>query len=267
MGGDFRMIDIHSHIVWGVDDGAPSIEVSLKMLEAARESGTTDIVATPHMNAEFPYDPEITAERIRELAAASGGAPRIHLGCEFHLSVDNLDQLTASPRRYTINGKQYLLMEFPDHHVGRHAEKILEQLLDSDITPIIAHPERVPVLQQDPERLGKWVDLGCLTQLTAISILGVFGKSTAAVCEKLFKLGLVHIVASDAHDPSYRHTRLAEAFAVVRDRYGEDVADLLFRHNPRCVIEGYQIAGGREPFEVFRARQWWQFWKPKGEIE
>jgi protein-tyrosine phosphatase len=261
------VIDIHSHIVWGVDDGAPDLAVSLEMLRVAREGGTTEIVATPHMNAEFTFQPELVSERIRELTAATAGVPRIHSGCEFHLSVDNLDQLTASPHAYTINGKQYLLLECPDHHLGKHAETILKQLLDSGIVPIVAHPERVPVLQRDPDRLGTWVDLGCLSQVTAISILGVFGRMAAATSEKFFARGLVHTVASDAHDPTYRHTRLAEALAVVRDRYGEDAADMLFRHNPRCVVEGLPVVGGRQIFSEPARRKWWRFWKSGPDFE
>ena len=218
------MVDIHSHVVWGVDDGAPSMDVSMAMLAAAFESGTTDIVATPHMNAQFTYQGELVSERISELAAAVGGNPRIHQGCEFHLSVDNLDQITERPSAYTINNKQYLLLECPDLHVGKHADIIFRELLDSGIVPIIAHPERVPALQGDLDRLGRWVDLGCLAQVTALSIVGIFGRATASVSKRLFERGLVHIVASDAHDPEYRHTRMDAAYVMVRANYGEDAA-------------------------------------------
>ncbi len=261
------MTDIHSHIVWDVDDGSPSIEVSLEMLKIARESGTTDIVATPHMNAQFSFQPDLVRERIKELTAASGGNPRIHYGCEFHLSVNNLDLLTANPKTYTINSKQYLLLECPDNHVGKHAETILGQLLDSGIIPIIAHPERVPVLQRDPDRLARWVDLGCLTQVTALSIIGIFGRTAASASEKFLSRGLAHVIASDAHDPSYRHTRLAEAYAVVQDKHGEEMAESLFQHNPRCVVEGFAVAGGRQIFESQKPRKWWNFWKTGSEIE
>jgi protein-tyrosine phosphatase len=253
------MIDIHSHVIWDVDDGAASMEDSVAMLNAARESGTTDIVATPHMNSQYVYQPALVSQKIQELAAATGGAPRIHQGCEFHLSVDNLDMLMAGPSAYTINKKQYLLLECPDQHVGKHADRILRQLVDSGIVPIIAHPERVPALQKDPDRLESWIELGCLTQVTSVSILGVFGRATAAVCGRFFQRGLVHMVASDAHDPSYRHTRMDGACAVVRERYGEDAAEILFRDNPRCVIEGFPVAGGKQVFAEARPRRWWHF--------
>src|SRR5271157_2122735 len=104
MGAFEKMVDIHSHILWELDDGAGSLEESIAMLQAARESGTTDIVATPHSNSEFTYQPEAVDRKIRELTARTGGEPKVHRGCDFHLSVDNLDHLLAQPDTYTING-------------------------------------------------------------------------------------------------------------------------------------------------------------------
>src|SRR5260370_30893178 len=97
------MVDIHSHIVWGLDDGATGMEQSLDMLRAAAESGTTDIVATPHSNAEFAYQAELLQERMGELASRTDGRPRIHRGCDLHLSVDNIDEVLHRPGRYSIN--------------------------------------------------------------------------------------------------------------------------------------------------------------------
>ena len=260
------MIDIHSHVLWGLDDGPQVVEHSLAMLQAAAESGTTDIVATPHLNSEFAYDVERTEERIRELNEKMGGAIRIHRGCEFHLNFDNLDHLLDNPRKYTINGTQYLLLECPDQHVGNHAESILERLLDSGLIPIIAHPERNPVLQQKPERLEKWVDLGCLAQVTSLSFTGIFGRGAASASVRLFERGLVHVIASDAHDPEYRHPRLDKARAAVSAAYGEDAAEILFTDNPRCIIEGLPVPGGRQSY-FENSRSWWQFWKTKSDID
>ena len=117
------MMDIHSHVVWGLDDGAAGMEQSLEMLRAAAESGTTDIVATPHSNAAFAYQAELLEERIGELASRTDGKPLIHRGCDLHLSVDNIDEVLRRPSRYSINGKQYLLVECPDFHVGKHTER------------------------------------------------------------------------------------------------------------------------------------------------
>ncbi len=257
--GAFEMVDIHSHILWEIDDGSGSLEESIAMLQAAKESGTTDIVATPHSNSEFAYRPEVVDQKIRELTARTGGAPKVHRGCDFHLSFDNLDHLLAQPATYTINGKQYLLVECPDFHVGKHTEIVLQRLVDAGIVPIVTHPERNPVLQRKPGRVGEWVELGCLVQVTALSVTGGFGGLARAVCNKLLDSGMVHVVASDAHDPTHRSPRLDKARAAIRSRYGDDAAEILFTENPRNIIEGLPVAGGKNAFLEKPAR-WWRFW-------
>lgn len=253
------MIDIHSHILWGIDDGPAAIEESLEMLQVARDSGTTDIVATPHLNPRFAFQRELALERIRELELAAGGPPKIHLGCEFHLTFDNVDRLMDDPRHYTINQKQYLLVECPDQHVGHHAEGILQRLMDAGVVPIIAHPERNPVLRQKLDRLEKWVDLGCLTQLTALSITGLFGGSAKSASLRMLYRGLVHFVASDAHDPLNRHPALVEARDMVRERAGEETAEIVFTENPAAVVEGAMVSGGRQ-IAYDPPRPWYKFW-------
>ena len=154
------MIDIHSHVVWGLDDGATEWSKVWSMLRAAAESGTTDIVATPHSNAEFAYQAELLEERIRELASRTDGKPRIHRGCDLHLSFDNIDEVLQRPGRYSINGKQYLLVECPDFHVGKHTERVLQRLIDCGIVPVVTHPERNPVLQRETQPGGRMGGIG-----------------------------------------------------------------------------------------------------------
>jgi protein-tyrosine phosphatase len=255
------MIDIHSHVVWGLDDGAADMEQSLEMLRAAAASGTTDIVATPHSNAEFRYQAELLEERMRQLEAGTGGKPRMHRGCDLHLSFDNIEEVLQRPEKYCINGKQYLLVECPDFSVGTHMEGVLKQLIGSGIVPIITHPERNPVLQQKLSRVGEWVELGCLVQVTALSICGGFGRTAGSVAGQLLEKGLVHVVASDAHDPEHRHARLDQAFGIVRSRYGEEDADIMFTHNPQAIIDGAQLPGGKQIHEEGARKLWWQFWR------
>ena len=257
---DRTMIDIHSHVVWGLDDGPTDMEQSLNMLRAAAQSGTTDIVATPHSNAEYVYQPELLESRMGELSARTGGNPRIHRGCDFHLSFDNIDEVLRNPEAYSINGKQYLLVECPDFHVGKHTEKVLQQLMDRGIVPVVTHPERNPVLQRKLSRVEEWVELGCLVQVTALSIAGGFGRTALGAAERLLRAGLVHVVASDAHDPEYRHTRLDEACRIVSLRYGEEAADSLFTLNPQAIIDGIPLAGGKQMYEEAVPKHWWHFW-------
>ena len=144
-------------------------------------------------------------ERIRQLSACTDGKPRIYRGCDFHLSFDNIDDLLERPAKYSINGTQYLLVECPDFRVGKHTKRVLQRLIDCGIVPVVTHPERNPVLQRDLSRLEEWVELGCLVQVTALSISGGFGRTACAAVGRLLDQGLVHVVASDAHDPQYRH--------------------------------------------------------------
>lgn len=253
------MTDTHSHVVWGVDDGPPTIEISLEMLQIAAANGTTDIVATPHANPKYPFQREVVLERIQALNQAAG-SPRVHFGCEFHLSFDNVDHLMENLRQYTINGKQYLLVECPDFHIGQHTESVLGRMIDAGIVPIIAHPERNPVLRQDMTRAEEWVELGCLLQITAMSITGGFGGSAKSASHRLLDRGLVHVVASDTHDPVHRSPSLAEARRAVVHRCGEDLAEIIFTENPRAVVEGVPLLGGRQ-MSWASGKKWFQFWK------
>jgi protein-tyrosine phosphatase len=195
---------------------------------------------------------------LAELAEKSGGQPKVHRGCEFHLSFDNIDHLLRQPSVYTINSKQYLLMECPDFHVGRYTEGVLRRLVDAGLVPIIAHPERNPALRRKLDRVEAWVELGCLLQVTALSVTGGFGGRAKAVSGHLLDRGLVHVIASDAHDAAHRHARLDEAYAAVRLSHGVDTAELLFLDNPEAIVKGLPVPGGKQGLTEPR-RKWWRF--------
>lgn len=254
------VIDIHSHIVWGLDDGPDSVEESIAMLALACASGTTDIVATPHSSPRFQFQGELLQRKIAELSESAGQRPVIHRGCEFHLSFDNLVGLFETPRQYTINGKQYLLVEFDNAQVGKHFDKVLERLLENGIIPIVCHPERNPVLRRSLERLEGWVEKGCMMQVTALSITGGFGESAQVAGTRLLERGLVHVVASDTHDIQHRTPNLNLAFVEVKARYGEDAAEILFIENSRAIIQGAPLPGGKQVI-CSGERRWWQIRK------
>ncbi len=253
------VVDIHSHVLWGVDDGAPTIEVSLEMLRLAAEAGTTDIVCTPHSNGEFEYLPEIIDARIAELTKLTGGVPRIHRGCDLHLSFDNISEAMENPRKFAICGGRYVLVECSDLHISGSMDKVLDRLLGIDLVPIVTHPERNPILQKEMTKLDGWVEQGCLVQVTALSVLGGFGKRAEATATALLAKGQVHVFASDAHDPVHRHPKLDEAFAVIASRYGEDIARMLFVENPARIIRGQYVTAER--WQRAEPRKWWEFWK------
>jgi protein-tyrosine phosphatase len=242
-----------------MDDGAPTEDVSLEMLRMAAEAGTTDIVATPHSNGEFEYQPALIAERILALTEKTQGKPVIHRGCDLHLSFDNIMEALENPGKYSINGHRYMLVECSDLHIAGSMGQVLDKLLSADLVPIVTHPERNPILRKESKRLEEWVNLGCLVQVTALSVLGGFGRDAAATAHELLSKGMVHVIASDAHDPVHRHPRLDEAFGAVADRYGNEIAQLLFIDNPRGIIRGDYISSDRIPPP--ERRKWWKFWE------
>jgi protein-tyrosine phosphatase len=241
-----------------MDDGAPTPDVSLEMLRIAAESGTTEIVATPHSNGEFEYQPALIDERIAHLNEKMGGAPQIYRGCDLHLSFDNITEAVENPTKFSINGKRYVLVECSDLHISGSMSKILDRLLAIDLIPIVTHPERNPILQKEPDRVARWVDLGCLVQVTALSVLGGFGKRALASANHFFSKGLVHVIASDAHDPVHRHPRLDEAFQAVSARYGREMAQTLFVDNPGRIVRGQFVSNERTV--SVQGKKWWQFW-------
>jgi protein-tyrosine phosphatase len=241
-----------------VDDGPKTLEQSLEMLRLAAKSGTTDIVASPHANQEFKFEPEVVAARIEELRGAVNGAIRIHSGCDFHLSFDNIQDSLQNPSKYTINHKKYVLVEFSDLLVPKTTDDVFYQMQAAGMIPIITHPERNLLLQKKLDKLETWVESGCLLQVTAQSFLGRFGKQAKAFADLLLYRGMVHIVASDAHDTKYRPPSLKEAHEYVSKACGERRAAALFVRNPAAALSGSPIEIDLEPPSP--AKKWYQFW-------
>ena len=253
------MIDIHTHVLPGLDDGARSLEESVEMLRTAARSGTTDLVATPHANLEFQFDPPAVEERLAELQNVVGSAVRLHRGCDFHLYYENIQDALVDPSKYTINGKSYLLVEFSDLMIAQSTPQIFTRLIRAGMIPIITHPERNYLLHSRIDQIKAWVGLGCYVQITAQSFLGRFGSEARDIARQLVERGLVHFVASDAHDASDRTPRLDEAYRHVAARYGDVYAELLFVVNPRATLAGEPL--GEQPAPTPPPRKWFKFWR------
>jgi protein-tyrosine phosphatase len=221
-----------------MDDGAESLEESVTMLEMAAAGGTTDIVGTPHSDLSYSFQPSLIAERVLELNQALGGKIRVHHGCDFHLHFDNVQDCLAYPTKYTINHKRYLLVEFADGHIAATTDEVFKRMIYQDITPIITHPERNPLLQKRMDDLERWIQSGCLLQVTGVSFLDRFGKAARMATETLMERNMVHFVASDAHGTEDRNPVLTDAFRYVVERWGEARAKMLFSDNPRATLTG-----------------------------
>jgi protein-tyrosine phosphatase len=251
------MVDIHSHILPGLDDGAKNLDDSLGMLKIAIAGGTTDIVATPHANGEFNFDPALIAQKRAELTAAAGQSIRIYTGCDFHLQYENIQDALEHPTRYTINHKSYLLVEFSDLLIFHTTGEIFSQLRSAGMIPVITHPERNLLLQKRFDSIGQWVADGACLQVTAQSFLGRFGRHAREFAEKLMKAGIVHFVASDAHGCDGRTPDLRGAFEYVAGRYGPKRAERLFVVNPRAAVHGESLPPIHTPDPAPRRRWFW----------
>ncbi|MBV9303330.1 MAG: exopolysaccharide biosynthesis protein [Acidobacteriaceae bacterium] len=236
------MIDIHSHVLPGVDDGARTLEESVEMLRLAAASGTTDIVATPHASPEFTFDSQRVRSFYRELSDKCKAFISLHLGCDFHLSYANLVDALRAPQKYTINQGKYLMVELPELVAFGSVREGLNQLIRAGITPIITHPERNMSLQHKRDELLRWVKDGCLVQVTAQSFLGRFGPAAKNSAEKLMNAELVHFIASDAHDCVDRTPDLSAAYKYISSKYSPERAELLFISNPFCVLHGEPVS-------------------------
>jgi len=232
------MIDIHSHILPGLDDGSRSMEETVELLKIAREAGTEIIVASPHSDSEYTYDPEQVDELIAEAQALAGDGIRIVRGCDFHLMFSNVNAALENPKHYTINRGPYILMELSNMMIFPNTGDIWRQLESVGLRIILTHPERNQILQKKFEQIEKWVGDGFYMQVTAQSLLGMFGNTANKIAVRMLDKGLVHFVASDGHDPVGRPPRLDLAYQWVTERYGNELAELLFVVNPRAAVHG-----------------------------
>jgi protein-tyrosine phosphatase len=208
------VIDLHSHILPGLDDGAPDVEVSVAMARAAVSEGTRTMVGTPHVNLDYPVEPAAVpalAEALAGVLRKRGVALTVLPGAEVALSrLPELDD-EAMAASCLADGP-YLLVESPYSQAVPFLEEQLFRLRTQGFRPLLAHPERCPVFQTDPDRLARLVRQGILCSVTAGSMEGMFGRSVRRFTAQLFGEGLVHDVASDAHDPHGRRPGLRRGF-------------------------------------------------------
>ena len=250
------MVDIHCHILPALDDGAVDSSVSQEMAALAAADGITHLVATPHSNYRYRFNPEFNRSKRDELQQQIGDSLTLLLGCDFHLSYENLEAVKVDPARYTVNGLQYLLLEFADTNIPPNTDQIFFDLISHRLVPIITHPERNPLLSKDLEQIRKWIEVGALVQITAGSFLGRFGKRAQDSALQMLRRQMVHFIASDAHNTSSRPPLLSEARRTIAAEQGEEVAAVLSDSNPRAVIEGRPLPWLPDPHPVAPPRRW-----------
>ena len=249
------MIDIHTHILPGVDDGASEVNVTAAMLAMAQCDGIQAIIATPHANQQYSFDPFHNQAELRRVRTLCPVAPNLHLGCELNITPENLHAAMNDPSGYTLNGKDCLLVELPESFTPQAIDFSLQLLIEAGFRPIIAHPERNGYIQRHPKYAKDIVSLGCFMQLTASSLFGSFGKRAEEIAELLLNGRMAHFVASDAHGVDNRRPLLKRAYERIAKNYGEATASLLLLENPLAVIDGTSISqisqSRRSKFSLF----------------
>ncbi len=243
------MIDLHSHVLPGLDDGAQTLDDSRAIGRAAYEDGIRTIAATPHVRSDYPTTPDqMEAGVVAVRGALEEDGTRLEVVPGGEIALDALPSLSHDDLdRFTLGASgRYLLVEFPYGGWPLNLDQHIFELLASSLTPILAHPERSREVQADPERLARPVSAGALVQVTAASLDGRLGRSTKAAAERLLELGLVHLLASDAHTPDVRTVGLAHACREVRN---DGLARWLVEDVPAAVLAGNDLPdrpdGGR----------------------
>ncbi|MDD9148833.1 tyrosine protein phosphatase [Sporolactobacillus sp. CQH2019] len=252
------MIDIHCHILPGVDDGAKNENVSLAMAKQAVSEGITQIVATPHHRNRHWDNPRYSVlKKVNDLN---------------HLFVQHQINLTVLPGQETRifgemadssveeelvtvndNGK-YILIEFPSQHVPRYAKQLFYDLQVKGITPIIVHPERNQEIFEHPEILYSFITDGALSQVTAASLIGKNGKKVKKRTFQFIENNLTHLVASDAHNVTERPFYIQKALIVLKKEFGSEVLQL-FKENSALLVNG-DLVQREEPSEI-KDRKFW----------
>jgi protein-tyrosine phosphatase len=235
------MVDLHCHILPGLDDGPQTMEESVEMGRAAIAAGTTHLVATPHANSEYFFDYPRIRSLCKQLQTEIGDQLNLTTGCDFHLNPENLAALRSQSPRFCINQKNYLLVEFNEIAIPPAVDQTLHEIQLADLRPIVTHPERNKLLRLRPERLADWVRHGCYGQVTGGALTGRFGPNALADAMRWIGAGMIHFVSSDAHNMSSRPISLQPAYAVVEKEFGNQTALALFVDNPLAAFEGRDL--------------------------
>lgn len=237
------MIDIHCHILPGVDDGPETIEESLIMAKEAVNEGIKIIIATPHhMNNKYENNKGKILKQVKNLneLLIENGIPLTILPGQENRIFGELISNYKNGEILTLSHTQYLFIEFPSSSVPKYAERLFYDIQIEGLIPIIVHPERNKQLLDNPELLFNMVNNGALTQVTAASLVGYFGKTIKRFSEQLIEHNLAHFIASDAHNIHNRTFKLAEAYDILNSQFGMDYVHL-FMENSELLLENKHI--------------------------
>lgn len=256
-------VDIHAHVLPGLDDGPGTLEEALGMVELARQHGTAVLAATTHASPAYPFRLDKTERLLGELREKASPGIRLIRGCDFHLTFTNVESALRSPKDFAIDGRCWLLMELSELTVFSNTDALWERLEEAGLRILLTHPERNALLRQRMDVIEKWANSGRLMQITAGSLLGHFGRAAQEFSIRLLDAGLAHVVASDGHGLRWRQPRLDEAYEWLKSNYSEEYAMRLTVTHPKAVAEGLPVdlSGFRAPKRKDADRWWRRMWR------
>ena len=240
------MIDLHCHILPGLDDGAQTLDESLDMARIASKDGITKIVATPHMfrDAHMTKDFSIIRQKVLDLNSALNEAQipvEVFTGAELFLSPNLLEEIDKNPSYLTLNESAYVIIELPPGQVFLGVQSLFFDLMSRGIVPILAHPERNDFFVQNPSWLYKLIIHGCFIQANAGSFLGIYGRKVREAVFYFLKMNFIHFIASDGHNTRNIAPRLTQAVNAVAKVIGEEKSHFLVEENPQSVLQNREL--------------------------
>lgn len=237
-----QLVDLHCHILPGIDDGSPDIEHSLQLARDAVVDGVSYILATPHhLDKNYVNHPDEVSRKVKsfqKILDEENIPLKIFPGQEVHINGDLLDRFDDLLGVDTK--KKYMLLELPHGDVPGYTKKLIFELRKAGTIPVIVHPERNKKIQDDLDILYDFIQMGSLAQLTATSYIGGFGEHVKDISKKLIEHNLVQIIASDAHALNGREFELREALEKIEIDFGEEKAEL-FARNAKRMINGQRV--------------------------
>lgn len=239
------MVDLHCHLLPEVDDGSKSMEVSLQLAQKATENGVTHALLTPHhVNGHYVNHKQYVIRRTREfqeqlkehdISLIVFPGQEVRINGNLLAALDNDDILFAD------TGNKYLMLEFPDDDVPHYTNRMIFDLQQRGITPVIVHPERNTKIMKEPDLIYQLLEKGCLSQITASSYVGTFGKKVENFSRQLIAAGQGYVFASDVHDLPGRKYEMRQAFEKLRREFGHKIAEQ-YQENARLIINGGNVS-------------------------
>ncbi len=231
------MIDIHCHLLFGVDDGAKTIKDSIAMLQDVKKQGVDAMILTPHYrHGMFAYDRRMVDTHFQELLAyAKQAGMRIYPGCEYHVNSKITDYI-RSGRCHTMADTNYVLMEYSYETEYSYIESTTREMIFRGYIPVVAHVERYACMMEEPSNAAELRKAGALVQVNCDAVLGLDGRRVKKYTKRLLTQGWVDFLASDCHGLEQRACHMGKCYDYVTKKYGEDVARRLMETNPNKIL-------------------------------